>query len=133
MQSFDFAHGVAQTLPTLRQPVDRTGGRCRVAFLRMVTSVRHSCVVSEEGKEGQKGHGIYMWPFFAIRITTKSKHCPQVASTSLHPEKVWEKHRATKKIARDPSACSGSVEAVAPRKLTYLLRANPLDASIWGA
>lgn len=25
-------------------------------------------------------------------------------------------------IARDPSACSGSVKAVAPSKLTYLLR-----------
>ena len=97
MQSFDLAHGVTQTLPTLRQPGDRTDGRFRVASKD--GSIRETFMCGFGGRQRRaKGHDIVLWSFSAIRTTTKSKHCPQVAGTSLHPEKVWEKHRATREL-----------------------------------
>ena len=65
---------------------------------------------------------------------TKSKHCPQVASTSLRRKKRVGETSGYEGIARDPlPAVAAYPKAVAPSKFTYILRASPLDASIWGA
>ena len=51
-------------------------------------NIREAFMCGFRGRQRMaKGHEIVLWSFSAIRKTTKSKHCSQVASTSLHRKK----------------------------------------------
>ena len=133
MQSFDLAHGVAQTLPTLRQPVDRTGGRFRIAFPRMVTFVIET-FMSWFPRKAKKGEGAW----YCLVAVFCDSYNNQIKALSPSSQHITTSRKRVGNIGLRgncawSSACSGFVKAVAPSKLTYILRANPLDASIWGA